>query len=449
MFREDDQNLPKYKKIERATILAKLKVARQRQGGDGEIDPIDLVKEVEDGNLSDLKPEEIPDDQVSDVEATNESLEQNTGESLTSALAQLEQKAEDDNLEFMTKFVNLYREDMKLAKQFYYQTKVHFDIQTDEGQAKKKKMLKKYLEGTQWVLYYYYRGSPHWRWFYPYHYAPMISDLGINIVQDFLGSTTIQNFEVDFNCPENPHPYTPFQQLLCIMPLKSFHLLPSQFKAIPEHRMTDSYPMDFGVDLNGKTMAYEAIVLIPFVDETKLLEEEAALYKAGFKLKDVDKIRNTIAFQYHAYKFDSNPSQPSILKSTLTHFTQPISDLSQVQIVREYESVGNISFKPVLMPGIEHPSPGYPSFKYLQVQTLEPNHKNVYGTSFVQQMVTIPQAIEETQPEELERWLNKLAASANKEVYVGFPFPHEAFPMYFEDKFTIYTLFGDVAKNNF
>jgi 5'-3' exoribonuclease 1 len=110
----------------------------------------------------------------------------------------------------MTKFVNLYNEDIKLAKQYYYKTKVEFDIETEEGQAKKKKMLKKYLEGTQWVLYYYYRGSPHWRWFYPYHYAPMISDLGINIVQDFLGSTTISNFEVDFNCPENPHPYTPF-----------------------------------------------------------------------------------------------------------------------------------------------------------------------------------------------------------------------------------------------
>jgi len=80
------------------------------------------------------------------------------------------------------------------------------------------------------------------------------------------------------------------------MPLKSFHLIPSQFKAIPEHRMKDSYPDDFGVDLNGKTMAYEAIVLIPFVDEAKLLEEESALYKGGFKLKDEDKIRNTIAF---------------------------------------------------------------------------------------------------------------------------------------------------------
>ena len=48
----------------------------------------------------------------------------------------------------MTKFVNLYNEDIKLAKQYYYKTKVEFDIETEEGQAKKKKMLKKYLEGT-------------------------------------------------------------------------------------------------------------------------------------------------------------------------------------------------------------------------------------------------------------------------------------------------------------
>ena len=66
--------------------------------------------------MSDLRPEEIPDDQVSDVEVTNETLEGNNSESVTSALAQLEQKAEDENLEFMTKFVKLYVEDIKLAK---------------------------------------------------------------------------------------------------------------------------------------------------------------------------------------------------------------------------------------------------------------------------------------------------------------------------------------------
>ena len=39
----------------------------------------------------------------------------------------------------------------------------------------------------------------------------MISDLGTDIVRSFLDSkTTITEFEVDFNCPANKMPYTPF-----------------------------------------------------------------------------------------------------------------------------------------------------------------------------------------------------------------------------------------------
>jgi len=60
----------------------------------------------------------------------------------------LEQKAENENLEFMTKFVKLYSADISAAKQYYYQTKVNIDITTEEGMFQKKQMLKKYLEGT-------------------------------------------------------------------------------------------------------------------------------------------------------------------------------------------------------------------------------------------------------------------------------------------------------------
>jgi len=38
-----------------------------------------------------------------------------------------------------------------------------------------KEIIFHYIEGIQWVLYYYYEGIPSWGWFFPYHYAPKIS----------------------------------------------------------------------------------------------------------------------------------------------------------------------------------------------------------------------------------------------------------------------------------
>jgi 5'-3' exonuclease len=103
----------------------------------------------------------------------------------------------------------------------------------------------------------------------------MITDLGKNIVSDFLrGKTVIESFEVDFNCPENSRPYTPFQQLMAIMPHKSMHLLPKEYGEIARTSMLEYFPSSFECDLNGKTYSYEAIVLIPFVDEKRILEEE-------------------------------------------------------------------------------------------------------------------------------------------------------------------------------
>jgi len=45
--------------------------------------------------------------------------------------------------------------------------------------------------------------------------------------------------------------------------------------------------------------------------------------------------------------------------------------------------------------------------------------------------------------------MQKFCTASNKEVYVGFPWLHEGFPMYFEDRFSIYSLYGDAQSNRY
>ena len=57
-------------------------------------------------------------------------------------------------------------------KNNYYQSKFGWGLDNDEEM---KKLTENYVQGLQWVLYYYYNGIASWPWFFNYHYAPMIS----------------------------------------------------------------------------------------------------------------------------------------------------------------------------------------------------------------------------------------------------------------------------------
>ncbi|KAJ2549751.1 exonuclease II Exo2, partial [Coemansia sp. RSA 1933] len=124
-------------------------------------------------------------------------------------------------------------------------------------------MCSSYIGSLQWVLLYYYHGCQSWSWFYPFHYAPCISDICDNI-----GSYEVKEFPKD-------SPYTPYEQLMSVLPPYSRKLLPAVLRPLMvdiHSPIRDMFPTSFSIDMNGKKMPWEAVVLIDFVDIDRIRE---------------------------------------------------------------------------------------------------------------------------------------------------------------------------------
>uniref|UniRef100_A0A8B9C2A9 5'-3' exoribonuclease 1 n=1 Tax=Anser brachyrhynchus TaxID=132585 RepID=A0A8B9C2A9_9AVES len=179
----------------------------------------------------------------------------------------LEDEPEDDDL-FETEF--------RQYKRTYYMTKMGVEVVSDDFLADQAEC---YVQAIQWILHYYYHGVQSWSWYYPYHYAPYLSDI-----------RNISELKIKF---ELGKPFMPFEQLLAVLPAASKDLLPKCYQHLmisQDSPIIEYYPPDFKTDLNGKQQEWEAVVLIPFIDEKRLLQAMESCNKC---LKEEEKRRNT------------------------------------------------------------------------------------------------------------------------------------------------------------
>ncbi|KAJ2116207.1 5'-3' exoribonuclease 2 [Coemansia sp. RSA 922] len=202
----------------------------------------------------------------------NESADESEAVADVDTIADSETADEKQVVEEPVDDVRLYEEGYKGR---YYNLK--FKISSDDAESIHT-IVEHYVRGLCWVLKYYYQGCASWGWYYPYHYAPLASDFAdLDIV------------DVSF---ELGTPVRPYEQLMSVLPARSRHNLPKEFSPLmtqEDSPIIDFYPTDFPLDLNGKKFLWQAVILLPFIDQKRLLD---AVQKVYPKLSPEDRVRN-------------------------------------------------------------------------------------------------------------------------------------------------------------
>jgi len=143
-----------------------------------------------------------------------------------------------------------FRLDMVQIKHEYY-------VQNFENGVQINHIVDRYIYGISWVLNYYSKAIPNWEWFFPYLYAPFLSD--------FRASS--RNSCNPLFQPNTPVP--PLLQLLMVTPPRSSFLLPYCMRHVVHHdhdQLGAYFPRFIVIDLADKQKDWEGIVLLQPID---------------------------------------------------------------------------------------------------------------------------------------------------------------------------------------
>ncbi|EDW06116.2 uncharacterized protein Dmoj_GI16439, partial [Drosophila mojavensis] len=260
-----------------------------------------------------------------------------------------------------------------------------------------------YISAIQWVLDYYYRGVQSWDWYYPFHYAPFISDLN-----------NIKNTKVNFKMGK---PFLPFQQLLAVLPAASVNLLPMAYHDLmlkPNSPLAEFYPTEFESDLNGKKHDWEAVVLIPFIEEKRLL---SAMADCEPQLSVEERERNRHG---PMYQYDYNAKSQGPMKGLAP--LKPLQNVFCTELARWSDEIALNSPRTVcveLANAARHVFfPGFPTMKHLEFD-FELRHDRVKvfeQPSRNQSMVLMPR-----QREAQDSLQSVAAQHLGQVVYIGWP----------------------------
>ncbi len=311
-------------------------------------------------------------------------------------------------------------------KDTYYKEKYGWGLENEEGL---RQLTENYVQGLQWVLYYYYRGVASWPWFYQYHYSPMISDVK-------RGLRANMNFQLG-------QPFRPFQQLMGVLPDRSKKIVPTVYHELMTSKdspIIDFYPRDFELDMNGKKQEWEAVVKIPFIEEDRLLNAMAT--KDGLLSED-ERLRNDFGV---SLKFVYSPEVDYTFPSSLVGIFPDLPHCHCIQNEFELPTMDGLEPYVGLIEGVKLGAAalaGFPSLKTLPFT----GSLGFHGVSVFQSDSRNESAIVTLSGTDARTKVEFAKVLLNKRVHVGYPFLQEAKVVKVSDELFDYVAM-DTAENS-
>ncbi|CAF1301364.1 unnamed protein product [Rotaria sordida] len=255
--------------------------------------------------------------------------------------------------------VRLWEDDWH--KQYYTKK---FGVDPKDIEKFSLQIAQEYAQGLRWIFQYYFQGVPSWDWYYPYHYAPFVSDL-----------FKIKILSYSFN--KDSKPFKPLEQLISIIPSQcSKEYLPNEWYSLTikkDSQIIDYYPLNFNTDLNGKRFESQRIALIPFIDEKRLHRVLKNYYSLlTIEEQKRNKFENSRLFIHskHSYynrlkkEFDTNNGQ-KIIHKDLFNITKTIEIFGYIWRDSNDDKIISISKT------VKHPISSYDNITNNQVMCVQ------------------------------------------------------------------------------
>ncbi|KAK2591354.1 exonuclease II Exo2 [Conoideocrella luteorostrata] len=293
----------------------------------------------------------------------------------------------------------------------------------EKYENEQKDLCENYVQGLQWVLFYYYKGIASWPWFYGYHYAPLISDVT-------KGLSANLNFR-------KGQPFKPYEQLMGVLPDRSKQIVPTVYHDLmtnPNSPIIDFYPRDFELDMNGKKMEWEAVVKIPFIDEKRLLD---AMATKNDSLEPDEKARNGFGVPL---KFTYSPEVNYVYPSPLPGIFPEVQNCRCIENIFDLPDIEGLEYISGLMSGALLKVEALAGFPTLHTLPYTAQLVEDYGINVFQQDSRNPSVVVTLTDTKLRTSIETFKTKLGQRCYVGYPFLQEARIVKVQDELFTYEL---------